>query len=102
VFDIGFWELGLIALLSLVIVGPQRLPNTIRTTLSWWRKAKQTASDVGNKLERELGLEELNSEVQQLKQPLHSPKVRPRASRSHLVSAEPQHDNQVQPSKEST
>ncbi|MFT5003353.1 MAG: sec-independent protein translocase protein TatB, partial [Flavobacteriales bacterium] len=30
-FDVGFWELILIAIMGLVILGPERLPVAIRT-----------------------------------------------------------------------
>ncbi|WP_159217753.1 Sec-independent protein translocase protein TatB, partial [Klebsiella pneumoniae] len=30
-FDIGFWELVLIAIVALVVLGPERLPHAIRS-----------------------------------------------------------------------
>jgi sec-independent protein translocase protein TatB len=80
VFDIGFWELSLIAIMSLIIIGPQRLPDTLRSVFSGWRRAKQMMNQLGEKLESELGLEELNQGIKQVQQPLVSPKVRPRKS----------------------
>ncbi|WP_432452431.1 MULTISPECIES: Sec-independent protein translocase protein TatB [unclassified Agarivorans] len=79
-FDIGFWELSLIAVVSLVIIGPQRLPDTLRNVFSGWRRVKQMMSQLGATLESELGLEELNQGIKQAQQPLASPKVRPRKS----------------------
>ena len=34
-FDIGFWELLLIAIIGLVVLGPERLPVAIRTVRNW-------------------------------------------------------------------
>lgn len=79
-FDIGFWELSLIAIVSLVFIGPQRLPDTLRSVFAGWRRAKQMVNELGSKLETELGLEELNQGIKQVQQPLVSPKVRPRKS----------------------
>ena len=31
-FDVGFWELALIFVVALVVVGPERMPALIRTT----------------------------------------------------------------------
>ena len=34
-FDIGFAELLLIAVVGLLVIGPERLPSAIRTTSLW-------------------------------------------------------------------
>ena len=34
-FDIGFWELSLLALVALLVVGPERLPKLARTAGLW-------------------------------------------------------------------
>ena len=97
-FDIGFWELVLISIVSLVILGPQRLPQTVRFVLGWVRRSKQVASELRSKLESELGLEELNqdlnqgrnrvfnsklnAELSEVQQSVSIPQVRPRASYS--------------------
>ncbi|GGB18950.1 Sec-independent protein translocase protein TatB [Agarivorans gilvus] len=87
-FDIGFWELSLIAIVSLVLIGPQRLPDTLRSVFAGWRRAKQMATEVTNKLESELGLEELNQGIKQVQQPLVSPKVRPRKSAASISQSD--------------
>jgi len=40
-FDIGFWELLLILILALLIVGPGRLPTAARTAGYWFSKARR-------------------------------------------------------------
>ena len=35
-FDIGFWELMLIGVLGLVVLGPERLPVAIRSVRGWF------------------------------------------------------------------
>lgn len=44
-FDIGFPEMAIIAVLALIVVGPKELPKTIKTVTSWVRKARMMARD---------------------------------------------------------
>lgn len=57
-FDIGFWELVVIAVVALLVVGPERLPQLVRDTGRWLRAARRMASDTRAQFERELDLEE--------------------------------------------
>jgi len=59
VFDIGFWELLLIALVALVVVGPERLPKLIRVVGLWVGKANASVQAVRSEISRELRAEEL-------------------------------------------
>ena len=34
-FDIGFWEMALIFIIGLVVLGPERLPIAIRSVMKW-------------------------------------------------------------------
>ena len=58
-FDIGFWELALIALVALVVVGPERLPKLIRVTGLWIGRANASVQAIRNDISRELRAEEL-------------------------------------------
>ena len=58
-FDIGFWELLLIALVALVVVGPERLPKLIRVVGLWVGKANASVQAVRSEISRELRAEEL-------------------------------------------
>lgn len=66
-FDIGFWELLLIAAVALVVVGPEHLPKLVRVTGLWVGKANASIQSVRNEISRELRAEEL---TQSLNQPL--------------------------------
>ncbi len=44
-FDIGGWELLVIAALALIVVGPKDLPKLIRSVGQWVGKARKLASD---------------------------------------------------------
>lgn len=58
-FDLGFGELLLIAVVALVVLGPERLPRAARFAGLWVRRARAQWSSVKNELERELAAEEL-------------------------------------------
>jgi len=58
-FDIGFWELSLIAIIALVVVGPERLPEFARTAGLWIGKARRLFANVKSDIDRELRADEL-------------------------------------------
>ncbi len=58
-FDIGFWELALIMVVALLVVGPERLPRLARTLGLWVGKARRFVSTVKADIDRELAAEEL-------------------------------------------
>ncbi len=68
-FDVGFSELVLIALLALVVLGPKRLPEVARTAGRWMAKLRGFVSEVRHDLDRELRNAEI-MELQKLKQDL--------------------------------
>ena len=53
-FDIGFWELLVIAVVALLVVGPERFPGVLRDAGVWLRRARQFASSVKTEFEREV------------------------------------------------
>jgi len=59
VFDIGFWELSLIIIVALVVVGPERLPKLIRVTGLWLGRANASIQSIRSEISRELRAEEL-------------------------------------------
>ena len=58
-FDIGFWELALIGVIALLVVGPERLPKLARTAGLWVGKARSVIQNVKSEIDRELAAEEL-------------------------------------------
>lgn len=53
-FDIGFGELALIAVLALIIAGPERLPGIMRTLGRLAGRARAVAGALRTELEREV------------------------------------------------
>ncbi|NRA69760.1 MAG: Sec-independent protein translocase subunit TatB [Gammaproteobacteria bacterium] len=62
-FDIGLWELIVIAVLGLIVLGPERLPVAVRTVSDWIRTAKRMANNVKEELAQELEIEKLHSDL---------------------------------------
>lgn len=69
-FDIGFGELLLIAVVALVVLGPERLPKAARFAGLWVRRARAQWYSVRAELERELEAEELKRSLQDTRQSL--------------------------------
>ena len=66
-FDIGFSELFVIAVVALVVLGPKRLPNAARFAGLWVRRARAQWHSVRTELEQELASEELKRSLQDTK-----------------------------------
>ena len=66
--DIGFTELLLVAVIALVVLGPERLPKAIRTTAYWVGKIRRSFQSVKEELEREI-------DADGIKQQLHNEAV---------------------------
>jgi sec-independent protein translocase protein TatB len=62
-FDIGFSELLVIAIIALVVMGPERLPETVRTISLWLGRMKQMFSSARQELENEVGMDEIRRQL---------------------------------------
>ncbi|WHI44973.1 Sec-independent protein translocase protein TatB [Microbulbifer sp. ANSA003] len=62
-FDIGFLELLVVAAVALLVVGPERLPDAVRTTSRWWSGLKRTLHSAREELEREVGADDIRREL---------------------------------------
>ena len=71
-FNISFGELFAFAVIALIILGPEKLPQTLRTVLLKYRAIKNQLNKIQNDLENELELIELKrimqEELQKIKQ----------------------------------
>lgn len=67
-FDIGFSEMAIIAVVALIVLGPERLPRVARQAGQWLGKLQRYVSDVKSDINRQMELEELRrlkTEVQE-------------------------------------
>src|SRR5690606_15218729 len=66
-FDIGFGELLLVAVVALVVLGPERLPKAARFAGLWVRRARAQWYSMKSELEREMAADELKRSLQDAK-----------------------------------
>jgi len=62
-FDIGFSEIMVVAMISLVIMGPERLPETVRTLSLWLGRLRQFVSSARAEIEDEVGIDEIRRQL---------------------------------------
>lgn len=62
-FDIGFAELVLLAVIAMVVVGPEKLPGVIRTVGKTVGQARRFMTGLQNQIEQEIKLDELNKKI---------------------------------------
>lgn len=58
-FDIGFWELSVIGVVALVVVGPDKLPGLARQAGRMAGRAQRMAGELRREFEREAEFQEL-------------------------------------------
>jgi len=86
-FDIGFSELVVIAVVALIVLGPERLPRAARFAGLWVRRARAQWYSVKSELERELAAEDLKRSVDAAKAGLREVETQLRAA-GHSVQQE--------------
>ena len=64
-FDIGFWELCVIGLVSLIVIGPERLPKAARIAGFWVGKTRNMVQNVKTEIKDELQAEELRQTLKE-------------------------------------
>lgn len=64
-FDVGFWELVMVGLVALVVIGPERLPGIARTAGLWIGKLRGYVNTMKADIDRELKQDELRRILEQ-------------------------------------
>jgi sec-independent protein translocase protein TatB len=62
-FDIGFFELLIIAVLGLVVLGPERLPGAVRSTMKTIRSIRGVANGFKQEVEQQFKIHELHENL---------------------------------------
>lgn len=83
----GFWELLVILIVALVVVGPERMPEAVRSGLLWFGRIKRTINDTKTEFEQQLGVDEIRRELHN-EQVLKSLKALEQAQQSTQEQAE--------------
>ena len=69
-FDFGFWELALILVISLIVLGPERLPIFASQLGSIINKVKDFANNVKTSIENESRMKDLEKIIEKQKSEL--------------------------------
>ncbi len=72
-FDIGFWELVVVGLVALVVVGPERLPKLAYTAGKWLSKGRRMVQQVKLEIDKEIKAEELKRVLAEQQKKLKNP-----------------------------
>ena len=83
-FDIGFSELLVIALVALVVLGPERLPKAARMAGMWMRRARMQWQAVKSELENELADEDMRRSIHRAREELREAQESLRADGARL------------------
>lgn len=62
-FDIGFPELIIVALIALIVLGPNRLPEAMRTLGLIFGRMRRTYMSARAEIEKEIGMDEVRREL---------------------------------------
>lgn len=62
-FDVSFSELLVILVVGLLVFGPEKLPQVVRTVSLWLGRARRTFNQIRADIEREVGVEELKRDL---------------------------------------
>ncbi len=62
-FDIGFTELLLVAVVTLLVIGPEKLPETLRTLGLWLGRLRRSFGAVKSEIEKEIGMDDVRRQL---------------------------------------
>jgi len=71
-FDIGFFEICLIGIIALVVIGPEKLPRAARVIGLWLGRAQGMVKTVKYEIDEQLRMEELKQSMQKQKDSLEN------------------------------
>jgi sec-independent protein translocase protein TatB len=64
-FDIGFSELVLVGIVALLVIGPERLPETVRTASMWLNRIRRGFNEIKQEVQQELHNDSVMRELRQ-------------------------------------
>lgn len=85
-FDIGFWELAVLGVIGLIVLGPERLPVVARTLGRWAGRARHYVNALTTELENEIAAEDIRKDVRRAREQIESETREFRESTEQAVS----------------
>lgn len=92
-FDVGFSELVLIAVVAMIVIGPERLPKVARTVGALVGRMQRYVANVKSEVEREMQFEDLKKlqqEIQAQSQEFKNTIIAPSSQKTFPAQTEPQ------------
>lgn len=62
-FSIGFLEILMVGVVALVVLGPEKLPGTIRTVSLWVGRLRRSFNSIKSDIEKEIGADEIRRQL---------------------------------------
>ncbi len=62
-FDIGFPELVVVSIIALLVLGPERLPEALRTMGLWLGRLRRSFTAVKTEIEKEIGMDDIRRQL---------------------------------------
>ena len=62
-FDFGFGEILLLAVVALVVLGPEKMPHAARMAGAWLGRLRRTVAEIQSELEQEVAIQEMRNEL---------------------------------------
>ena len=62
-FEIGFPELLIIAAITLVVVGPEKIPQVIKTSSIFFRRLRLYFENIKQEIEKEIDTDEIRAQI---------------------------------------
>ena len=62
-FEIGFPELLIIAAITLVVVGPEKIPQVIKTVSIFFRRLRLYFENIKQEIEKEIDTDEIRAQI---------------------------------------
>lgn len=89
-FDIGFLEIAVIAVIGLIVIGPERLPEAVRSGATWMAKIRKMMRDTRAEIEVQIGADDIRRELhnEQIMKSLEALKVTKDDIHQHILDAD--------------
>jgi sec-independent protein translocase protein TatB len=62
-FEVGFFEIIVICVVALIVLGPDKLPGTIRVMGLWIGRLKRSFNNIKTEIEKEVGADEIRRQL---------------------------------------
>lgn len=112
-FDIGFFELLVVGVVALLVLGPERLPVAARTCGLWLGRVRRSLTSIQSEIREELRMEELKRstaiqkeelerELEEMRQPFHQSSPSENAPSPSSTSTEAPFGNSDEPARQNS